>query len=214
MEEMNIEPKRFNKKKVLPIVILGLLVIGLASAALVSYLSNTITEEITVESPIVLEGTEFELEITTAGEDGFMLVKITNMADVDITGDIEIAISPDAVGIAIAITEDINYCFKDQGDMTDIFGNCEGNYMIWMANNIDWNDWYANADYTDAEYPSPLVINYGGDSFHSLGGYVNNTLVLPGLTMPAGETVYGVIYVATDIALTPTTYTFDMTFVP
>jgi len=201
-------------KKKLSVMLIALLAISIVSAVLVTYLSNTVSESITVESPILLEETEFDLEnqIGTAGEDGFMLVKIENLADSDITGDFEIAISPDAAGISIAVGEDINYCFKGQGDMTRVT-DCETDYLVWMANNIDWNDWYADADYLDATYPSPLVINHGGDSFVNLG-YTGNTLVLPGLTIPANEIVYGVIYVSTDIALTPTTYTFAMTFVP
>jgi len=205
------------KKKIFVIGLLVLLTVSLVSAGLVKYLSNTATATITVESPILLEGTEFELEIDIAGEDGFVLVKIENRADMDITGDFEIAISPDAVGIAIAVTEDINYCFKKQGVMTDMEGDgsdCEAKYMTWMTNNIDWNDWYADAIYDESIYPSPLVTNHGGDSFHSLGGYSDNVLVLPDQTIPAGETVYGVIYVATDKALEPATYIFDMIFVP
>ncbi len=201
-----------NKKWILPIVLLSLLVVGV-SAVLVNYLSNTVDAEMTTDTAILLEETEFELDITYNGEDDFVLVKITNRADMDITGDFEIAISPDAVGIAIAVTEDINYCFKEQGDMTGV-GDCETDYLVWMANNIDWNDWYANVEYSDITYPSPLVINHGGNSFHSLGGYVDNKLTLPGLTIPVEEIVYGVIYVATDIALEPATYIFDMTFVP
>ena len=200
-----------NKKWILPIVVLSLLVVGV-SAVLVNYLSNTVSEDITVDSPILLEETEFELEIDIAGEDDFVLVKITNRADMDITGDFEIAVNPDVVGIAIAITEDINYCFKGQGDMTGVT-DCETDYLVWMGNNIDWNDWYADAVYDETTYPSELVINHGGDSFHALG-YTGNSLILPGLTIPADEIVYGVIYVATDIALAPGTYTFNMTFVP
>ena len=223
MEEIKSEPKRFNKKKVLPLVILGLVAIGLVSAVLVEYLSNTVSEDITVGSPILLEETEFELEIDVAGEDGFMLVKITNNADVDITGDVEIAISKwegssyvalsDTDGIDIAVTEDINYCFSGQGNMDGVAGNCEANYMEWMGNNIDWNDWYANEEYSDVVYPSPLVINHGGNSFHNLG-YVNNKLILPDQTIPSEAQIYGVIYVATDIALEPTSYRFGVTLVP
>lgn len=204
------------KKKIfgvpIALFVIGILLVGGVSAALVTYLSNTVSEEITVESPILLEETEFELDILYGGEDDFVLIKITNLADVDTTGDFEITINPDVVGISIAVTEDINYCFKTQGDMTGVT-DCETGYLVWMANNIDWNDWYANAVYTDAEYPSLLVTNHGGDSFYALG-YTGNKLILPDLTIPAGEIVYGVIYVATDSALAPATYNFNMTFVP
>jgi len=101
-------------KKKISVMLIALLAISIVSAVLVTYLSNTVSESITVESPILLEETEFDLEnqIGTAGEDGFMLVKIENLADSDITGDFEIAISPDAAGISIAVGEDINYVLK------------------------------------------------------------------------------------------------------
>lgn len=207
MKKMNVLGKQ------IPIVIMiGLLIVAVAGAAIVTYLSNTISEEIIVDSPIALVGTEFELDIEYSGEDDFVLIKLTNNADVDITGDFEVAVSPDVVGISIAITEDINYCFSSQGNMTNV-NDCETDYLVWMANNIDWNDWYANNAYTAEEYPSPLVVNTNGDSFVAVG-YTGNKLILPGQTLSAGDTVYGVIYVATNPALTPMTYIFDVTMVP
>ena len=207
MKKINI----FGKQVSIALMI-GLLFVGAASGVLVNYLSNTISEEVVVESPIELVGTEFEFDIAYGGEDDFVLIKLVNKADVDITGDFEVVISPDVVGISMAISEDISYCFKDQGDMTNV-SDCETDYLIWMANNIDWNDWYGDKSYSDTDYPSALVVNTNGDSFVGLG-YTGNKLVLPGLTLGAGESFYGVIYMSTNVALVPATYNFDMVFVP
>jgi len=219
--KLNKKVSMFGKR--IPIfVLVGLLVVGLGSAALVTYLSNTINTTVTVVQPFLLEGEQFTLEIEAAGEDGFALVKITNQADVLITADVEIAVNEwtgswtplaDLSGIDIALTDDINYCFTPDGDLTGV-ENCEEDYLTWIGNNIDWCDWYSNTDYAEAVFYSPLVVNTDGNSFHSLGGYNANTLTLPGLDFEASETVYGVIYVATDVGLVPGYYQFTVTVVP
>ena len=203
--------KKINKKYMFGF--LAFAMVAFVSAGLVSYLSNTVTEDIDIESPFYIDTTiGLDIDIQYAGDDVFALIKITNQAERDITADVEIGVSPDVVGIAMAITEDINYCFKGQGDMTGV-ANCEMDFMTWMSNNIDWNDWYASEVYSDSVFFSDLVINHGGDSFHDLG-YTGNDFILPGMTFGAGETVYGIVYVATDPALEPITYDFDMTIVP
>ncbi|MHA1302759.1 MAG: hypothetical protein ACTSPI_03545 [Candidatus Heimdallarchaeaceae archaeon] len=186
---------------------------GFGIATLVGYLSNTITTSMEVESPLELVGTEFDFEVDYSGEDGFVLIKLTNRADVDITGDIEIAVDPDIQGIRLAVTEDINYCFAGLGDMTGVNSDCETNYMRWMENNIDWNDWEGSHAYSNTLYPSPLVVDTDGDSFNDVG-YTGNTLLLEDATLPANTDVYGVIYISTNPALAPGTYTFDVTVVP
>ena len=194
MKKINIFGKELSV-----LLVVGLVMAVGASATLVGYLSNTISEEVTVSSPIELIGDYFELDIEVAGDDGFALIKLTNKAGVDIVGDLEIVIGPDSEGVNIAFTEDINYCFSTQGDMTGV-ADCETDYMNWMANNIDWNDWYANDAYNDGVYPSSLVVDTDSDSFHGIG-YTGNKLILPDLTFPGDTTVYGVVYVATSPAL-------------
>ena len=215
MEEIKSKKKRSVNilgKKVSLLAVFGLLVIGMGSATLVGYLSNTISEEITIDSPLSLEGTEFDLELDYAGEDDFVLFKLINHADTEITGDLEIAVDSNVAGINLALTEDINYCFKNQGNLNGV-GDCANDYLVWLGNNIDWNDWVASSSYSDALYPSSLVVDTNGDSFTGIG-YTGNSLILPGLAIPAGEKVYGVMYVSTDAALSPGTYTFNMRMVP
>ena len=196
-----------NRKLLLSVMVMGIFGVMFVTAGLVSYLSNTVTTETSIESPITLNGDNFQVAINHAGEDAFALIKITNNLDYDITGDVDIAISPDTEGISVAVTDDINYCFKEQGDMTGV-EDCETDYMTWLSNNIDWNDWYANEGYDELVFRSELVINHGGDSFHALG-YTENSLILPGMNLPSG-TVYGIVYVATDVALEPNDYHFNI----
>ena len=199
---------------------MGIFALAMVSAALVGYLSNTVVEDITVKSPFTIdEEIGLSLEVGYSANDDFSLVKITNNAERDITANVEISVNPGEFGynnldggIGIALTEDINYCFSDQGNLDGV-EDCETDYMTWMENNIDWNDWYANEDYSKEVFFSDLVINHGENSFTSLG-YSGNSFVLPGLTFTAGETVYGVIYITTNPALEPNAYTFDMTIVP
>ena len=198
-------------KKLLMFGIFGILGVMLVTAGLVSYLSNTETATANIGSPTTIDGSQFTVDITHAGEDSFELVKITNHLDYDITGDVVLTINPDEEGISVAITDDINYCFSGQGVMDGVT-DCETDYMVWLANNIAWNDWYANEAYNEDVFRSALVVNNDGDSFHGLG-YTGNSLILPGMNIPSGVT-YGVIYVATNVALEPNTYNFDMTIRP
>lgn len=203
-------------KSVPVFLIASLMLTGLGSAALVGYLSNTITATVDIDSPVTLVGDQFSLDVLYGGEDDFALIEITNNADVDISGAIEFAVSPDSNGVNIAISEDINYCFADMGDMTDVL-DCKTGYVQWVTNNPDWMDWYANAEYNEDVYPSDIVINHGENSFHSLGGYIDNVLSLPidsENPLPAETTLYGIVYVATNPALTPGIYDISVTMVP
>lgn len=201
------------RNKILLIITSLLLTIGLVSGALVTYLSNTIETDVSIVSPFALDSENFEFDIAYSGDDGFALVEITNLANRDLTGDIEIAIGPDSVGISTAVSDDINYCFSAQGDMTGV-SDCESDYEVWLSNNIDWMDWVADSDYSDVLYPNTYVVNTAGDSFIGLGGYVDDTLTLPDVNFPAETTVYGLIYIATDVALAPDTYTFGIRIIP
>jgi len=199
-----------NKKLIYSLAI-PLFGIMLVTAGLVNYLSNTETASADIQSPLSLNGDNFQVAVDYAGEDAFALIEITNNLNYEIQGDVDIAISPDVEGISIAVTDDINYCFKGQGDMTGV-EDCKIDYLTWMENNIDWSDWYANEVYDENVFRNDLVINHGGNSFFPVG-YTGNNLILPGMDFP-NETVYGVIYVATNIALEPNTYDFNITIRP
>lgn len=200
-------------KKIAVFSLIAFCTVAMVSAGLVDYLSNTVSQDISLDSPFYIdENMGLELDILYSGDDDFSLVKITNRAERDIAGDIEISVSPDSEGVALAITEDVNYCFSSQGDMTGV-ADCEVDYMTWMGNNVEWNDWYATEAYDENVFFSDLVINYEDNSFHEIG-YTGDDFILSGLTFPAGETVYGVVYASTNPALEPTDYSFKMTIIP
>jgi len=200
-------------KKYIAYSFMAVLAVTMVSAGLVDYLSNTVSKDMSVESPFEIDETiGLELNVEYSGDDDFALVSITNKGERDIAGDVEIRVTPDSEGISLSITEDINYCFSSQGDMTGV-SDCETDYMTWMENNVEWNDWYATEAYDENVFFSDLVINYEDNSFHNIG-YTEDDFILSGLTFPAGETVYGVVYVATNPALEPTDYNFDMIITP
>ena len=94
-----------NKKRILVFAIPILLLLGLGSAALVGYFSNTVTAEVTVESPMSIEIEGYEenvVDVNLYGGESFELHTITtNLANVPIV-DILVEISVvdfDGVGI-------------------------------------------------------------------------------------------------------------------
>lgn len=105
MKEEKKKTKKFNKKY-LAFGILGLFVVALVSAGLVSYLSKTVTSDINVKSPILMEiydGSNYvEGGVATlssfGGETQTYYVKTTNQANVKIFGGISTIITnPDGV---------------------------------------------------------------------------------------------------------------------
>ena len=177
-------------------------------AGVVTYLSNSVTTNIDVDSPVALEPELFDVNIQYGGEYSLALLKIENRANVPITGDVVITLN-DVSGFNLAISEDISYCYKGQGDMTNVT-NCDTEFEQWVTNNPEWVDWYASSSYDSSVYEAPYVIDYEGNSFVDLGGYTGNTLVLPDQTIPANTTVYGNLYVDTESSLTPGDYILEV----
>lgn len=199
--------------------ILLVAMIGFASAALVPYLSGTISDTFIAQAPIELVEIEFDFEIDYSGEDGFALLSITNKANVPITGTPVLSINEsnvamtDMAGINVAMTEDISYCFKgkynmgsvDLGIPSDILAYCETYYLTWMDDNMERSDWIGNVAYTEKAYPNSLVVNNNVDSF-DVSAFVGNKMSLGASTIPAGMTAYFVVYVSTAAALKPSNY--------
>lgn len=209
-----------NNKKILGIpltlFVLGLLVVGGASAALVGYLSNTVLTTQTVESPIVLQNGNSELDVSIeyGGEYDMALLTIENKASVPIEGNLEIQYQ-DSVGWHTAVSEDISYCFKSMGDMSNV-EDCRNDFEQWVQNNPDWMDWNADASYSDSDYKSPYVVNTDGDSFVSVG-YTGDSLVLPVTgddAIPAETKAYAVVYFDTESRVAPGEQTIDVLFTP
>ncbi len=113
-----------NKKVLIP-VLCSLLVLTVASAVLVSYLSNTISAEVEVKSPMVLgvseseEGEWTELvsldDMYTGGNNVVTFyTREENIADESITGDIENIVKN--TGIKCADFESVEVSTKLEGD--------------------------------------------------------------------------------------------------
>lgn len=196
--------------------IVGLLVVGGATAALVDYLSNTVTATGDVESPIELNdgNAEFSIDIDHSGEYDTALIKITNKADVPVYGNFEIT-HADSDGWHTAVSEDINYCFKGEGTMDNV-ENCKTDYVAWLTDNSDWMDWVADSEYSDSKYEAGYVMDHNGDSFTNLG-YTNDALVMPideSAPIPAGETLYAVAYFDTELNVNTGGYIIEAKLTP
>ncbi len=184
-------------------LVIGMMIIGGATATLVGYLSNTISADVTVDSPILLNdgNSDFTVDIDNGGEYDMALIKVENKADVPVYGNLKIIFS-DVTGWHTAVSEDITYCFNGQGDTTNV-DNCADDYKQWVKDNPEWMDWVADSDYNSSVYEANYVINHGENSFTNLG-YDDNSLVMP-ITeenaIPAGEIIYGVVYFDTELGL-------------
>ncbi len=113
--------KKFNKKKLLTFGILGVFALALASAALVSYLSNPVDVSMDVESPLVLtlssssDGVAVDGDVVTAniyGADTFSVdASLENKANNPITGFVtEVKIHNDGIS-----ADDLNLVYSGYG---------------------------------------------------------------------------------------------------
>ena len=146
-----IKEKLFSlpKVKLIPIVVAGVLIAGVAGAALVGYLSNTIFTQTEIKTPIVLGGdTESYFSIAEqehyAGDQMLGLVKITNQSQGYIKGNVELAVEQwknggwqlfDGEGIYVAVSDDIGVAWNSQDNPGGL------NWKDWLKNNADWFDW-------------------------------------------------------------------------
>ena len=145
MEEIKSEPKRFNKKKVLPLVILGLVAIGLVSAVgyglFIAVSHFNVEEGIEVEYwtgtawlPLEVSGGTFDLGTATikAGETNSFLVRARNTAS---SGAVGLTLQIESVpGIShsmeciVGQSEGLNYT-----ERTDIFYFNANGDSVWKA---------------------------------------------------------------------------------
>ena len=138
------------RKKLVVLCLMGILTLGLGSAALVDYLSNTVRTEVKVESPFELDDTYWTFDgDLIAGDGQFLLVNITNKADVSIDATADLYIEKwdngnwtafDGNGIYVAVSDDIQYAFDDTHNPS------HDPWKTWMQNNWDWFDWMCSTD--------------------------------------------------------------------
>ena len=201
--------------------IFGLLVIGGVSAALVSYLSNTIQAEVTVSSPVVLDQELFGFgdEVLNDGYNHYLLIKGLNSLDVEVPATPIITIKKDGatitdttgIHLGIDVGGDIHYCYEDMGDMTGIT-DCDTDYVLWLENNPDWFDWAGtDATYELSTFVSP-VINHGGNSWMDVSSlFVNGVLTLPETGVDPGL-IAALLVIRGDFGLAPGDYTIEVVF--
>jgi len=141
-----IKEKLFSlpKVKLIPILVAGVLIAGVASAALVNYLSNTILTQTKIKTPIVLGDTEWRFSTEPsehyAGDPMLGLVEITNQSQGYIKGNVELNVKQwksggwqpfDGAGIYVAVSDDIGFAW-DQDSLS---------WKDWLRDNADWFDW-------------------------------------------------------------------------
>jgi len=132
------------RKKMLIAVLTITLLVGVVSAAVVNYLSNTIVAETTVELPITLDGSQWTFSPNSYGGDNhLMLVGVTNNANSPVEGVTELSVEKwdgdswepfDGTGIYVAASSDIEYAF-------DPTINPSLSWQDWFKANPSWIDW-------------------------------------------------------------------------
>ena len=134
-------------RKILALGAVVLFVTTMALAGVVNYLSNTVQTEVTVDSPIYLDGTHFQFDIQYGGEYDYALIRGENKASVPIEGVLKIEVEKNVDdewipvtdgGFTIAVTDDIQYYFETASVGTT--------WEEWMQTHWDWLDWYTNGD--------------------------------------------------------------------
>jgi len=146
------------RKKMLIAVLTIALLIGTASAALVTYLSNTIWTQTTVESPVFIKDNWWTFSSEYGGDNHLMLVEITNLANSNITGNVELHVYKydganwqnfDGAGIYVALSDDIGFAIHDSTWYKHGGSECNSGYLDWkdwLAANPDWFDWTLSID--------------------------------------------------------------------
>ena len=155
-------------KKLLAFGFLSFFVIALATAALVPYLSNTVSGSVNVETPLVLSGGEFSV----GTPDAFNLIvedfTLINLANTDIPAIVETEISTEnsdfsdvnigeefvvlKIGLQVPNLETCNaiggidynedaegYCYFDASTDKDYSGVVNGNYYVQMGDRSNPN---------------------------------------------------------------------------
>jgi len=187
-----IKEKLFSlpKVKLIPIVVAGVLIAGVAGAALVDYLSNTILTQTEIKTPIVLGDTEWRFSTAPsehyAGDPMLGLVKITNQSQGYIKGNVELAVEQwknggwqlfDGEGIYVAVSDDIGFAWNSEYNTSNL------SWKDWLRENANWFDWTISegdgtncgdlSKYDVCELVESLGGSCSGDMDRTLGNWYN-----------------------------------------
>ena len=127
------------------VVIAGLVIVGVASAALVDYLSKTlVSENVPIASPIeIIGGSPWDWNIGHGGNADITLLRFKNRAEVPITGTAELAVEKwDGTawvpfiqpGMQLAVSTDIRYAWAPGAYPP-------GDWRAWLSANPNWMNW-------------------------------------------------------------------------
>jgi len=134
------------RKKMLIAVLTITLLVGVVSAAVVTYLSNTIVAQTTVELPITLDGSVWTFSPMHGGDNHLLLITVTNLANAPVNGVTELHVQKwsdyyndwidfDGVGIYVAMSSDIEYAWNATYNPTSL------SWKDWLKANPSWMDW-------------------------------------------------------------------------
>jgi hypothetical protein len=208
--------EKIKMRKIGKIVLSALVVtmlVGVASATLVTYLSNPIETTAQVESPIVLGDSRFVLDDLYGGETKLMVFEIENKADVDIAVTANFVVEEwrngawrtfDEIGMGIALTEDVQYWFNSPGNGYTF--PLASNWQEYMAEYPEWLDWVCTVE-ADCD-----IYNHNGDSVYE-AGWAGNGVFSISDTLPANAHTWFAVSVTADPYLTPTSYRFTLQIV-
>lgn len=209
----------------LTLLVLGLMVIGGASAALVGYFAS-VTTTVIVEAPITLRDDLFTIdsEDLIDGQNHYLLIKGNNRLGIEVPATAVITIKrdgaeiTDTTGIHLAIDAggDMHYCYDLLGEMTNV-EDCDVDYVQWLENNPDWFDWLGtDSTYELSGFESP-IINHGGNSWFTIeqaeGTWENGVMTLPGID-PAPGLFAALLVVRADPGIKLGTYTIEVELIP
>jgi len=186
------------------------MLVGIASATLVTYLSNPIETTAQIESPIVLGDSRFVLDDLYAGETKLMVFEIENKADVDLGVTAHFVVEEwrngawrtfDEVGMGIALSEDVQYWFNS-ADPTVEFTPAT-TWKEFIAEYPEWLDWACTVE-ADCD-----IYNHNDDSVYEAGWAGNGVFSIVD-TLPANAQTWFAVSVTADPFLKPMSYRFTL----
>ena len=167
--------KKINKKT-LSFVLASFLILTFVSAGLVTYLSNTATADVTIESPLafgMFDGTNYvdsiSLGTVTAGNDIIILTKEENKASKAIPANLEITITE------TGDSEGVTSC--DMLDSLDAYVLADGNYN---THTLDLND---ESIVTCTAYPGQNKIVYSFSKNVAINSNYFKVVAVPAINM-------------------------------
>ena len=197
-------------KKFLIFGLMGLFVMSLAAAAIVSYYGQQ-EVDMTIESPVGLTG-ELSTEVSLMAGDGYnlYLVEGENKLSKDVPVQFQFSLLDgegnevvDTTGFYLAYSDDIQYAYDVAYGNVD---NWEA-AQTWMNNNLDWFDWYLTG--VVEEYDATVITNHEGNSAHEVLSF--NTAIPQDLS--PGE-FKAVVYLDVNAGVTPGDYTLSIDMKP